>query len=243
MIPCVTTTKTTLSVHQRAARSTVVRKFIMALTGLIMIGFLLMHMYGNLKMFLGPDSMDHYAHWLKGATEDGGILYPIMPAGQFIWVFRAVLLLAIILHIWSAVTLWSISNKAAGRGYKNKKRKVQTYSSRTMRWGGIIIALFLIFHLLQFTIIPSQFGADPSSPYSMVLHAFQQPFMVVIYAICMILVCMHIRHGFWSAFATLGGNLSAGSRSVLNGLAIFVAVVLYFGFMIMPLAVLFGWIA
>lgn len=214
----------------------------MAVTGLIMIGFLLMHMYGNLKAFMGAESFDHYAHWLKGATEDGGILYPIMPAGWFIWVFRAFLLLAIILHFWSAMSLWQKSSKAAGRGYQHKKRLAQTYSARTMRWGGVIVGLFIIFHLLQFTIIPGVFHADPSSPFSMVVGSFSQVFMVVLYAVVMILVVMHVRHGFWSAFATLGLNLSERSRAILNGLAYFVAVVLYVGFMIMPLAVLFGWI-
>ncbi|RRD46302.1 succinate dehydrogenase cytochrome b subunit [Tessaracoccus sp. OH4464_COT-324] len=223
-------------------RSTVVRKFIMAVTGLIMIGFLLMHMYGNLKMFLGAHAFDHYAHWLKGATEDGGILYPIMPAGTFIWVFRAALLLAIVLHFWSAVTLWQRSAKAAGPGYQNTARLAQTYSARTMRWGGIIVLLGLIVHLLQFTVIPGQFGGDLESPFKMVVHAFTQPWFVALYAVWMVLVCMHIRHGFWSAFATLGLNLSAKSRKILNCLAMFVAVVLYVGFMIMPVSVFVGWI-
>lgn len=215
----------------------------MAITGLIMIGFLLMHMYGNLKMFIGPEAFDHYAHWLKGLTDDGGILYPLMPAGTFIWVFRAVLVAAVVLHVWSAATLAAISRKAAGKGYQHKKRLQQTYSARTMRWGGVIIASFLLFHLLQFTIIPAQFGADVNAgPYAMVVLAYSQPIMIAVYAISMVLVAMHIRHGFWSAFATLGGNLSAKSRQILNGLAIFVAVVLYLGFMAMPLAVFAGMI-
>jgi len=214
----------------------------MAVTGLIMIGFLLMHMYGNLKAFIGAEAFGHYAGWLKGATDDGGILYPIMPAGTFIWVFRFVLVLAVILHFWSAVTLWSTSNKAAGRSYERKKTMARTYSARTMRWGGLIVAAFLIFHLLHFTITPSAFHPDPSSAYAMIVNSFSKPWMVAIYAICMVLVCMHIRHGFWSAFATLGLNMSSRSRAILNGLAYFVAVVLYVGFMVMPLAVLFGWI-
>lgn len=212
----------------------------MAVTGLIMIGFLLMHMYGNLKMFLGPESFDHYAHWLKGLTDDGGILYPIMPAGTFIWVFRAGLLLAIVLHFWSAITLWKRSATAAGPGYQHKTRLAQTYSARTMRWGGVIVLVGLIVHLLQFTIIPAQFGGDVDHPYKMVVHAFQQPWFVLMYACWMVLVCMHIRHGFWSAFATLGLNLSAKSRTLLNWLALFVATVLYVGFMIMPVSVLFN---
>lgn len=214
----------------------------MAVTGLIMIGFLLMHMYGNLKAFIGEESFNHYAHWLKGLTDDGGILYPIMPAGTFIWVFRFGLVLAVILHIWAAVSLWRISARASGRGYVRTARQAQTYSARTMRWGGLIVGATLVFHLMHFTITPTLFHVDPSNPYSMVVGGFSKPWMVAIYAIWMILVCMHIRHGFWSAFATLGLNMSSRSRAILNGLAYFVAVVLFVGFMVMPLAVLFGMI-
>ncbi|AQX17116.1 succinate dehydrogenase [Tessaracoccus sp. T2.5-30] len=222
-------------------RSTVVKKVIMAVTGLIMIAFLLMHMYGNLKMFLGPEAFDHYAHWLKGTTEDGGILYPILPAGWFIWIFRFALVLSVILHIWAAASLSAGTLKNRGDKYVTSRKKAQTYSSRTMRWGGIIIAAFLIFHLIQFTIVPgSVSGGDADEPHTLVLAAFSLWWMVLLYAVCMVLICMHIRHGFWSAFVTLGGNTSGRSARILNVLAIIVAVVLFVGFMIMPLAVLFG---
>lgn len=214
----------------------------MAVTGLILIVFLLVHMYGNLKMFVGYEAFDHYAHWLKGQTEDGGILAPIMPAGQFIWVFRAALLLAIVLHIWSAATLSAKTIKNRGDKYQVNKRQVQSYSSRTMRWGGVIILLFVIFHLIQFTIAPGSTGGRPAEPHTMVLASFQQWWITGFYAISIFLVCMHIRHGLWSAFATLGGNLSANSRKWLNIIALIVAVALYIGFMIMPLAVQFGFL-
>ncbi|MFT3887218.1 MAG: succinate dehydrogenase cytochrome b subunit [Arachnia sp.] len=230
---------TTLTIHQRALRSTVIKKVVMAVTGLIMIAFLLVHMYGNLKMFVSYDAYDHYAHWLKGATEDGGIMAPIMPAGQFIWVFRFGLVAAIVLHIWSAATLSRATIRNRGEKYVNSNKLAQTYSARTMRWGGVIIALFIIFHLLQFTIIPQYFGGDSHQPHTMVLAAFQQWWMVALYAVCLVLVCMHLRHGVWSALTTLGANTSTQSRKVLNVIAIAVAVVLYVGFMIMPFAVLF----
>lgn len=211
----------------------------MAVTGLIMIGFLLMHMYGNLKMFVGAEAFDHYAHWLKGATDDGGIMYPIMPAGTFIWVFRFALVLAVILHIWAAATLSSKTLANRGDKYQVTARKAQTYSARTMRWGGIIILAFLIFHLIQFTIVPGSFGGNGKEPHTMVVAGFQQWWMVLLYAICMVLICMHIRHGFFSAFTTLGANTSASAFKTLNLLAWIVAVVLFIGFMVMPLAVLF----
>ncbi len=212
----------------------------MAVSGLIMIAFLLVHMYGNLKVFVGPESFDHYAHWLKGLTEDGGIMYPIMPAGQFIIVFRAVMLLAVVLHVWSAAKLSSLSRKAAGAGYQHKANQVRTYSSRTMRWGGVIVLAFIIFHLLQFTIIPASFGGDPAHPHTMVVAAFEQWWMVLIYLVCMVLVCMHVRHGVWSALTTLGANTSPKARKTLNIVAYIVAIVLFVGFMAPPVAILLG---
>jgi len=146
----------------------------------------------------------------------------------------------VILHIWSAYTLSMETRRNRGTKYVNSQKKVQTYSSRTMRWGGIIVAAFLIFHLIQFTIVPGSLGGNGDEPHTMVLAAFELWWMVALYAVCMVLICMHIRHGFWSAFTTLGGNTSAKAASVLNLLAIIVAVVLFVGFMIMPLAVLFG---
>jgi len=217
----------------------------MAVTGLIMIGFLLMHMYGNLKMFMGPEAFNHYAHWLKfDPHAEGGsadvILYPLIPNGWFIWIFRFVLLAAIVLHIYSAATLWRRAKVANPSAYQAKKALAQTYSARTMRWGGIILAGFLVFHLLQFTalVLRTGFEAD-AAPYDAVVASFSQWWVVIAYALWLVAVCMHVRHGFWSAFTTLGANTSPKARAVLNGCAWIVAILLYIGFMIMPLAVVF----
>ncbi len=230
---------TTLSVHARAVKSTVVKKIVMAITGLIMIGFLLVHMFGNLKMFVGEHDFNHYAEWLK---QD--LLYPFMPKGWFIWIFRAALIAAILLHIWSA---WALTTKAHGangrqRGVGKPVRKAQSYAARTMRWGGVILAGFLVFHILQFTarVTPTGFSPTEPSAYKMVVASFAMWPITLAYALWMVTVCMHIRHGFWSAFTTLGLNLSQKSRALLNVLATFVAVLLYVGFMIMPIAVLLG---
>ncbi|MDO5736059.1 MAG: succinate dehydrogenase cytochrome b subunit [Propionibacteriaceae bacterium] len=219
-------------------RSTVVKKVIMSVTGLIMIGFLLVHMYGNLKMFSGPEAYDGYAHWLK---ED--ILYPLVPHGTFIWLFRFVLLAAVVAHIWSATSLSVRTIGVRGPGYDMFKPQAQTYSERTMRWGGILIAGFIVFHLLQFTVRVIRTGFSTSAgPYEMFVDSFSLWWVFALYAVLIFLICMHIRHGFWSAFQTLGLNSSLKSRRWLNVLGIGVAVVLYIGFMLPPLAVLIGWI-
>lgn len=216
-----------------------VKKVIMAVTGLIMIGFLLMHMYGNLKMFSGPESFDGYAHWLKG-----DIFYPIFPEGTFIWVFRIGLVAAVVLHIWSAASLSRWTLKVRGERYQQYKRQAATYSARTMRWGGVIVLGFIIFHLLQFTIKAITPGFDPNAgPYEMFVLSFQQWWMVLLYAVLMVVICMHVRHGFWSAFATLGANTSAKSQKWLNWLGIAVSALLFIGFMLPPVVVLLGGIA
>lgn len=211
-------------------------KALMAITGLVMIGFLLMHMYGNLKVFLGADAFNHYAEWLK--TD---ILYPLMPKGTFIWLFRAVMLLAIVLHMYSAWVLTQRAHVARSSKYVNDKRVQQTYASRTMRWGGVILAAILVFHLLQFTahVVRTGFGAG-ATPFEMVVGSFSQWWLVLLYAVWVFIVTLHVRHGFWSALATLGAHTSPKSRSTLNALAWVVAVLLFVGFMIMPVGILFG---
>ena len=208
----------------------------MAVTGLVMVGFLLMHMYGNLKVFLGADAFNHYAEWLKN-----DVLYPLMPHGTFIWVFRLVMLVAIVAHMYSAWVLTQRAHAARSTKYVNDKRIQQTYAARTMRWGGVLIALVLVFHLLQFTVqaVTTGFSAG-ADPYTMVISSFRLWWMVVLYAIWVAAVCMHVRHGVWSSLTTLGANTSPKARGVLNALAWIIAVLLFVGFMVMPLAVLFG---
>lgn len=209
----------------------------MALTGLLLVLFLLMHMVGNLKMFIGPESFNHYAEWLKS-----DILYPIVPQGAFIWIFRAVLLFAILVHVYAA---WTLTQRDwAARGpvkYVTTTRREQTYSARTMRWGGVILGGFLIFHLAQFTVkavTPGFSAAD--DPYTMFVKSFQMPWMVAFYALWLVAVCMHVRHAVWSSLTTLGLNTSARARTLLNSIAWIVAVVLYLGFIAAPSAVLLG---
>ena len=212
----------------------------MAITGLVLILFLLMHMVGNLKMFMGAESFNHYAEWLKGE-----ILYPIFPKGSFIWLFRLVLVACIVAHMYSAWVLTVRDRAARGSNYVVTKRRAQTYSARTMRWGGVILAGFLVFHLLQFTVKAITTGFKASDdPYTMFVKSFSGPmsFMVVVYAIWLVSVCMHVRHAVWSSLTTLGLNTSERARGVLNALAMAVAVLLFLGFIAAPLACALGWI-
>lgn len=214
-------------------------KFWMALSGLIMIGFLLAHMYGNLKLFAGPEAFNEYAHHLRVIGE------PILPREGGLWIFRIVLLAAVIIHAWSAISLWHRDAKATGSGKRYQKQKAvqRSYASYTMRWGGVTLGLFIIFHLLNFTV---KSGGDPivntgsGSPFDMVHASFQVPWLLIIYIIAMIAVGLHVWHGFWSAFATLGANTSPKTRSVLSGIAVAIAVILVLGFLSGPIAIAAG---
>lgn len=211
----------------------------MAVTGLVLIGFLLMHMYGNLKLFAGQQAFDDYSHHLRTMFE------PILPYGGLLWILRVVLLACVIAHIWSAATLAMRSRKAVGGGgrYQSKKHRggvARTYASRTLRWGGLIIAFFVVFHILHLTANIIAPGGVQSSPYMRTVVGFQQWWVVLVYAIAMITIGFHIRHGLWSAFATLGANTSVGARHKLNILAVVVAVVLVVGFLLGPLGVVIG---
>lgn len=243
------TTTPTLTVQQRAARSSVVRKFWMAASGLIMVGYLLIHMYGNLKMFAGRDPVtgeyayDEYAHHLRVLGE------PILPENGLLWIVRVVLLAAILVHMWSAFTLWSRARKATGgsRRYANKRALQRSYASYTMRWGGVTILLFVIYHLLHFTVTTRSGTVIDTAPgatsiFPRVVESFSQPVVWLSYVIAMIAVGLHIRHGFWSAFATLGANTSPKARARWNTVAILIALVIVLGFLAGPTAILFDWI-
>ena len=229
----------TLSVHQRAIRSSVVKKALIAITGLVLIAFLVMHMVGNLKVFLGQSSYDAYAQWLNK-----DFFYPVLPHGWFIWVFRLVLVACLVVHIWLTVKLWHVSAEAQGGKYVRTKRKQQTVAVRIMRWGGVALFLLILFHLLMFTTgtITPGFAYDRSDPYSMYVGAFKLWWVFLVYVVFLALVFFHVRHGFWSALTTLGANVSATARAVLNVLAYVLSAVLFLGFLLPPFAVLIGWV-
>jgi succinate dehydrogenase / fumarate reductase cytochrome b subunit len=210
-------------------------KALMAVTGIFLILFLLVHMWGNLKAFISAEAYNYYAEWLKS-----DILHPLIPTGWFIWIFRAFMVACIVLHMFSAYVLSRRSQKGRGH-YQRTERRAQTFAARTMRWGGIILLFLLLFHLGQFTVKVFLTGFNSTAtPYDAIVLTFQQWYMVVLYALFVGTVCLHVRHGVWSALTTLGANTSPKSRRVLNYTAVFVAALLFVGFMAMPLAVLFG---
>lgn len=213
----------------------------MAVSGLIMIGFLLAHMYGNLKIYADPQAFDEYSHHLRVLGE------PMLPYGGALWIIRIVLTVSIVAHVYSAATLWRRDRRARGGtsryvSKKGRKGVQRTYASFTMRWGGIVVLLFVIYHLLQLTlhVVGPGDGGPENSPYVRVVSGFQVWWLVVFYTIALLAVGFHIRHGVWSALTTLGANTSATARRRLNVLAYVIAIAITFGFLLVPYSVLFG---
>ena len=211
-------------------RSSLGLKIVMALTGLILFGFVVAHMIGNLQVYLGPEAMDAYAVTLRE-----------MGHGTLLWIARAVLLLAVGLHIWSAWRLTMINNAARPIGYREVERRESTYASRTMRWSGVLLLLFVVYHLLHFT-----FGARAVHPHFVhgaVYHnfviGFQNPIVSGVYILAMFALGLHLYHGAWSFMQTLG--LSHPRYNHLrHALATLLTVVVVAGNISFPVAVLTG---
>lgn len=215
----------------------------MAVSGLIMVLYLLAHMYGNLKVFSGRAAFDGYSRRLRTLAE------PFLPYSGALWVIRVVLLASVAIHVYAAVVLWRRARAVtAGRGgwrYESSRgrRGVQrTYASFTLRWGGVVIALFVVYHLLQVTWNTVHPGGASDSPYERVVNGFGVWWVVLGYTIALLALGFHLRHGFWSALADLGANTSVCRRRHLNVAATVVALVITVGFLVPPFAILLGWV-
>jgi len=173
--------------------SSIGRKVTMAITGLILFGFVLGHMLGNLQVYLGPEALNHYAVFLRQMLHGAGL-----------WVVRAVLLAAVSLHIWAATSLTLESWRARPIGYEEQRWKESTYASRTMRWGGVILLLFIIYHLLHFTTGTAHPDFIEGDVYHNFVTGFQSVPVSLVYIIAMVALGFHLRHGVWSMCQTLG---------------------------------------
>lgn len=215
-------------------RSSVGKKVMMAATGIILFLFVVAHMLGNLKIFQGPEKFDAYAEFLR----DVGA--PIFGRSQLLWVFRVVLLLAVAVHIVAAIQLTRKSQGARPVRYKRSlDPSASTYASRTMRWGGVILAAFVTYHLLHFTVgtVHPEFVAG--SVYANVVVGFQNRLVAGAYIVAMAALALHLYHGVWSTFQTLGVNEPAYNR-FRRPMAAAVAIVLFLGFIAVPVSVLTG---
>lgn len=208
-------------------QTTVGKKAVMAVTGIILFGFLIGHMAGNLQYFLGREVINAYAVKLHG-----------MPA--VLWAVRLGLLAAVGLHIMAAVQLWRLQQLARPVGYRKVQRVGSTYASRTMYWSGPIVLAFLIYHLLHFTVGSAHPQFEDLNAYDNVVIGFSNPFVAVAYIIAMILLALHLYHGLWSMFQSLGFAHPRYTPKLKFAAKAF-TVLLIFGFIAVPLAVLAGY--
>lgn len=211
-------------------------KLLMALSGALFVLYVLLHMYGNLKIFGGVQAFDEYALHLRT------ILMPILPFGGFLWIFRVVLVVALVAHAYAAFWLWSRANGARTNRYVAKQAAVATLRSRAMRWGGVTLLLFLVWHLLQFTILKFNVGSDAvgDSAGKLVISSFQVWWNVLIYLLALAALGLHLWHGVWSGAQTLGWTSSSKARRTARATGLVIALVVSVGFAIPPLAILFG---
>jgi succinate dehydrogenase / fumarate reductase, cytochrome b subunit len=214
------------------------KKVVMALTGLVLVGFVSAHMLGNLKIFLGEEAINTYAVFLRTMGE------PLFPSGMLLWVARLILLTCVALHITAGVQLTRMNWAARPQGYDTKRSRATTYAARTMRWSGVILALFIVFHLLHLTggVVGFQPGAFVHlSVYHNVVAAFSVWYVALFYSLALACLCLHLDHGIWSMFQTLGWN-NARTTTGLRALSRVVALIVFAGFLSVPVAVMAGWL-
>ena len=215
------------------------KKAVMAVTGFILVGFVIGHMLGNLKIYYGEEEFNAYALWLR---EVGS---PALGHEQFLWLVRLILLTATVLHIVAAVQLTQMSYAARPLSYEQWEAIQATYASRTMRWGGVIITLFVIYHILHFTLgavgyPPGQYR--PTSVYRNVVTGLSVWYVAAFYIMAMVALGFHMYHGVWSMFQTLGVD-NASTNRLYRALATVSSLAVAIGNISVPFAVLTGLVA
>jgi succinate dehydrogenase cytochrome b subunit len=214
-------------------RSTIGKKYIMAVTGLIWFGYLIAHLWGNLKIYAGPQFLNDYGGFLRTVGE------PLFGYSQLLWVARVILIPAFIIHIIAAIQLKTRDSASRPRGYAMRRNLESTLASRTMIWGGIFILLFVIYHILDFTFGTVNPNFVDGDIYHNVVASFRLPVVVLFYVLAMVAVGLHLFHGIWSTFQTLGLNTARSNRLIRNT-ATFFALLLTVGNISIPIAVLLG---
>ena len=209
-------------------RSTVGKKAVMAVTGIVLLLYITLHMLGNLKAFFGESALDGYGRWLRELLE------PLLGYEGVLWLVRAGLIAAVGLHLVTATQLARRAHAARPVGYQHRQRVQGSYAARTMRWGGVIIALFVVYHILDLTTGTLNPHGVQGEIYDNVTADFQRWYVVLAYTVAVLALGLHLRHGVWSALRSLG------YPGVSHIVALGYATVITAGFLAVPYAVLFG---
>jgi succinate dehydrogenase / fumarate reductase cytochrome b subunit len=204
--------------------TTLGKKAVMAISGVILAGFVFAHLLGNLQIFLGPDQFNGYARTLRHLPE-------------LVWPTRVILVIMVILHIWSSLQLAVVKSEARPVGYVKQTSTGSSYASRTMYLSGPVIAAFVVYHLMQFTFGVGGTAYHEFDAYGNVIQGFRVPAVSIFYIIAMALLCLHLRHGLWSMFQTLGFNHPRHTPRIRRAASI-IALFIFFGFISIPVAVM-----
>lgn len=215
--------------------STVGKKAIMALTGLIGVGFVVLHVAGNLQAFAGREKINAYSALLHG------------PGAELLWLMRVVLIVAVVLHV---VMAWQLTRRAAAArdvGYEQRDPQVSTWAARSMRWGGVLLLAFIVFHILHFTtrdVDPAGWAkrmdaAGRYDIYGNIVASFRIPWVTGVYLVAMALLGLHLWHGAWSFRRSLG-VARPSDKPLKRPFAAAVAILIWLGFSIVPVAILLG---
>jgi len=215
--------------------STVSLKILMAVTGLLLVAFLFAHMAGNLKIFVGAESFDHYAHWLRRIGS------PLLPETWYLWIQRTVLTVALIGHVAAATILTRRARQARPVRYAHRPKVQGSYAARTMRWGGVIVLLFVIYHILDLTTGTLNPIGDKAHPYANVVADFAPGrwYVTLVYTLAVVAVGFHLRHGLFSAVRTLGQQTPRGEQRA-RAVSLALSITLVAGYLSVPFAVLTG---
>jgi len=221
------------------------KKYAMGISGVAMMGFVLFHMIGNLKMYAGAAGLDHYAHFLQT------LLYPLAPKGWVLWILRGGLISMLFLHLHAAWSLTRLNSNARPMKYQSKRDyQIANFASRTMRWTGIIVLAFISWHLLDLTfgVVNSEAGKMITHPgddeavkavYASIVYSFQRTPVALFYVVANILLGIHLFHGSWSIFQSFGLNnprFNKWTRAFATGFASIVVI----GNVSFPISVMAG---
>lgn len=215
------------------------KKYVMAITGIMLLGFVLTHMIGNLKMYLGAEDYNHYAEFLRE------LLVPILPRTVLLWLLRFGLIGAVLLHIHAAYSLTVVNRKARSVKYQSPRDyQIASFASRTMRWTGIIVALFVLWHLADLTWgTLNAVGGDGvfvrGDAYGNVVRSLERVPVAVLYIVANIALGTHLFHGVWSLFQSMGWN-NPRFNKWRRGIATAFATIIVVGNVSFPIAVLAG---
>jgi succinate dehydrogenase / fumarate reductase cytochrome b subunit len=208
-------------------KTTVGKKVLMAVTGIVLFGFVLGHMAGNLQFFLGREVLNGYAEKLHHNA-------------ALLWVVRLTLLAAVVTHAFAALQLWLLQRAARPVAYVKKQNVGSTFSSRTMYLGGPMIAFFVIYHLLHLTTGTAHPDFEPLNAYDNLVIGFKNPVVSLFYVLAVVMLGLHVYHGFWSLFQSLGISHPRYTPKLKLASKVF-AVLIVIGFVAVPIAIMAGY--